>query len=217
MIVFDMGHVGNKRKEILIAYWTYSTKSHCIILRIIPFSGSLTMLIIVYICQKHFHALQKKKQKSNTFSKGRIISWGIVIGVIVLAGVFTMNSFSPVNSDTLVFASSSNVFLKAVKSTSGNYHFQYAKGGKAMGLAEGTSPPISVSQGNLIQLHLINEDKNQQNNQSRHNVNIDEFNVHTKDLGYFQTETITFLADKGGTFDYYCTINPDMKGTITVN
>jgi len=63
---------------------------------------------------------------------------------------------------------------------------------------------------------LINEDKNQPNNPSKHNLNIDEFNVHTKDLGYFQSESVTFLADKTGTFDYYCSIHPDMKGVITI-
>jgi len=104
----------------------------------------------------------------------------------------------------------------AVSSSDGNYHYQYAKGGKTMGYTEGVSPLISVSQGNLIQFHLINEDKNRPNNPSRHNLNIDEFNVHSKELGYFQSESITFVADKLGTFDYYCSIHPDMKGTIIV-
>jgi plastocyanin len=40
--------------------------------------------------------------------------------------------------------------------------------------------------------------------------------VHTKDLGYFQTQTVTFIADKEGTFQYYCTIHPEMKGNIVV-
>lgn len=158
-----------------------------------------------------------KKKKPSKISRGTIISVSVVAGVIILIGVVTLNSFSPVNSDNLVFAPSSNVFLKAVSSSNGNYHYQHAKGGKTTGSAEGTSPSISVSQDNLIQLHLINEDRNQPNNPSKHNLNIDEFNVHTKDLGYFQSESITFVADKLGTFDYYCSIHPDMKGTITVS
>ncbi|AFS83551.1 cupredoxin domain-containing protein [Candidatus Nitrosopumilus sediminis] len=158
-----------------------------------------------------------KKKKPSKISRGTIISVSVVAGVIILIGVVTLNSFSPVNSDNLVFAPSSNVFLKAVSSSNGNYHYQHAKGGKTTGSAEGISPSISVSQDNLIQLHLINEDRNQPNNPSKHNLNIDEFNVHTKDLGYFQSESITFVADKLGTFDYYCSIHPDMKGTITVS
>jgi plastocyanin len=60
---------------------------------------------------------------------------------------------------------------------------------------------------------MINEDYQ---THSKHNFNIDQFNVHTKDLGYFQTQTVTFVADKEGTFQYYCTIHPEMKGNIVV-
>lgn len=161
--------------------------------------------------------MQKKKKKPSKISRGTVISFSIVAGVIILIGAIALNSFNPVNSDSLIFAPSSNVFLKAVSSSQGNYHYQYAKGGKSSGSAEGASPLISVSQGNLIQFHLINEDRNQLNNLSKHNLNIDEFNVHTKDLGYFQSESITFVADKLGTFDYYCSIHPNMKGSITVS
>jgi len=134
---------------------------------------------------------------------------------IILIGSVALNSSSPVNSDSFIFTSSSNVFLKAVFSSIGNYHYQYAKGGKHIG-SQDISPPISLSIGNLIQLHLINEDLNPSNNPSKHNLNIDEFNVHTKDLGYFQSESIMFVADKLDTFDYYYSIHPDIKGTITV-
>ncbi|PIN82350.1 MAG: hypothetical protein COV65_06865 [Nitrosopumilales archaeon CG11_big_fil_rev_8_21_14_0_20_33_24] len=82
--------------------------------------------------------------------------------------------------------------------------------------AEGASPSIIISKNNLVQIHLINEEINPPDNISKHNLNIDEFNVHTKDLGYFQTDSVTFLANKAGTFDYYCSLHPDMKGTITV-
>jgi len=157
-----------------------------------------------------------KKKKTTKISKGDIISVSVVIGVIILIGVIALNSFSPVNSDDFVFASSTNIFLKSVKSPEGIYHYQYAKSGKSAPNAGGVSPPISISKGNLIQIHLINEEKNQSSNPSKHNLNIDEFNVHVKDLGYFQTESITFLANKLGTFDYYCSIHPEMRGTISV-
>ena len=80
----------------------------------------------------------------------------------------------------------------------------------------GNSPSLTVENGNLIQIHLINEEKNDASSKSSHNLNIDEFNVHTGNLGYFQTKSITFLADKIGTFNYYCSIHPEMRGTITV-
>jgi len=145
-----------------------------------------------------------------------MISIIVVAGVVVLAGGITLNSFNPVNSDSFVFAPTTNVFLKGVQSSQGIYHYLHAKGGKSLSSTAGLSPQIQVPKGNLVQIHLINEDKNQPNNPSKHNLNIDEFNVHTKDLGYFQSESITFLADQIGTFDYYCSIHPDMKGVITI-
>jgi hypothetical protein len=136
--------------------------------------------------------------------------------VFVLIGFFALNSFTAVNSEGFVFAPSTNIFLKTAKSLQGDYHYQSTKGGKVPPSSEGLSPSITVSKGNLVQIHLINEVKNQPDNPSKHNLNIDEFNVHTKDLSYFQTDSIIFLADKTGTFDYYCSIHPEMKGTITI-
>lgn len=174
------------------------------------------MLIIVYIHENYFSSLIKKRKNPSKFSRTNIISIAVVAGVIILIGGITLNSFSPVNSDSFVFSPTSNIFLKAVKSAQGNYHYQHTKGGKSTPSSEGTSPPIPASKGNLIQIHLINEDKNQSGNPSKHNLNIDEFNVHTKDLSYFQSESVTFLADKEGTFEYYCSIHPEMRGIITI-
>lgn len=74
-------------------------------------------------------------------------------------------------------------------------------------------PKYVFNMGSLQAMHIINEDYE---THSKHNLNIDEFNVHTRDLGYFETQTITFLADKKGSFEYYCTIHPDMRGTIEI-
>jgi hypothetical protein len=172
------------------------------------------MLIIVYIHENSFCPVNKKK--SSKITRSSIISVSIIAGVIILIGGIALNSFHPVNSESFVFAPTTNLFLKAVKSSQGNYHYQTTKGGKSLSSTEGTSPSLTVSKGNIIQIHLINEEKNQPNNPSKHNLNIDEFNVHIKDLDYFQTDEVAFLADKTGTFDYYCSIHPDMKGTITI-
>jgi hypothetical protein len=156
------------------------------------------------------------KKKSSKISRSSIVSVSIVTGVIILLGSIALNSFHPVNSESFVFAPTTNLFLNAVKSSQGSYHYQTTKGGKSLSSTEGTSPSLIVSKGSIIQIHLINEEKNQSNNPSKHNLNIDEFNVHIKDLNYFQSESATFLADKAGTFDYYCSVHPGMMGTITV-
>ena len=157
------------------------------------------------------------KKNISKVSRGRVISIVIIASVSILIGFFVLNSFIPVNYDGFVFEPPTNIFLKAVKSQTG-YHFlsQSTKGGKVVPYTEGNSPALSSTKGNLIQIHLINEEKNESSSKSQHNLNIDEFNVHTGDLGYFQTKSVTFLADKTGTFYYYCTIHPEMKGTITI-
>ena len=160
--------------------------------------------------------MNKPRKQLSKISRKNIISVSVILGVGVLIGFFVLHSFTPVNSDTFIFASPTNISLKAVKSSQGNYHYQATKGGKKLPNAEGASPSIIISKNNLVQIHLINEEINQPDNISKHNLNIDEFNVHTKELGYFQTDSVTFLADKTGTFDYYCSLHPDMKGTITV-
>ncbi|MDE1830075.1 MAG: cupredoxin domain-containing protein, partial [Thaumarchaeota archaeon] len=73
---------------------------------------------------------------------------------------------------------------------------------------------IHIPSGSLVSLHFINEDKD---NKSPMDLNIDEFKVHTNNLGYFQAQTINFVADKTGTFSYYSNLHPEMKGTITVD
>ena len=160
----------------------------------------------------------KKQKKSFLVTRQNVISIIVVSGVFILIGYFALQSFKPVNSDNLVFEPSTNIYLKAVNSPQG-YHYssQSTKGGKIPPSVEGSSPTLTVAKENLVQIHMINEEKNENGNPSKHNLNIDEFNVHTKDLGYFQTESVTFLADKEGVFVYYCTIHPEMKGTIRVS
>ena len=53
-----------------------------------------------------------------------------------------------------------------------------------------------------------------------HDFKIDEFNVATKKISGGAEETVTFVADKTGSFEYYCSIGTHramgMKGTLTV-
>ena len=76
-----------------------------------------------------------------------------------------------------------------------------------------TGPTLYVSKGGLESIHFINEDYD---THSKHNFNIDEFKVHSKDLGYFQSQIITFIVNKDGMFEYYCSIHPEMRGKLVV-
>lgn len=58
------------------------------------------------------------------------------------------------------------------------------------------------------------------NDSGTHDLVVDGYNVRTKILQSGQSETIEFLADKTGTFEYYCSVGTHrqqgMKGTLTV-
>lgn len=53
-----------------------------------------------------------------------------------------------------------------------------------------------------------------------HDFKIDEFNAATKRINGGQQDTITFIADKAGSFEFYCSVGSHrqmgMKGALTV-
>lgn len=159
---------------------------------------------------------KKQKLKSN-YKRGvfKIGIAGVVVSIAVYAVILSM---TPVNVDYPVLEPPENFFLKAIKTPDGKNIFasQSAKGGKNVPTIGKQSPTLHISEGNLVSIHFINEQKNTADEKSLHNINIDKFNVHSNDLVYFQTQTITFLANEKGEFSYYCSIHPEMKGRIIV-
>ena len=161
------------------------------------------------------------KQKNQPKKLGRTTIF-ILAGIVAIGaagGYFAYQSFIPVNVDYPVFLSPENILIKTGKTTDGHYAFamQSSRGGKQVPRAGGmTSPTLNISKGNLVAVHVINEILNTSEEKSVHNFNIDEFNVHSKDLGYFESQSITFLADKSGDFIYHCTLHPEMKGVLSV-
>ncbi|MDQ5952387.1 MAG: plastocyanin, partial [Patescibacteria group bacterium] len=71
----------------------------------------------------------------------------------------------------------------------------------------------TVQKGDTVRIIFKNED-------GFHDLKIDEFNVATKQIQGGAEETVEFVADKAGTFEYYCSVGKHrdmgMKGTITV-
>ena len=162
----------------------------------------------------------KSKSKPTSDSKLPIMKLiGIGIILVIVAGVYYVyQSLIPVNLDYPVFLAPENVLIKTGQASDGHYVFshQSSRGGKQVVQNGMTSPTLTISRGNLVTLHIINEIKNTPQEKSEHNFNIDEFNVHSKDLGYFDSQSITFLADKSGQYTYHCTIHPEMKGLLII-
>lgn len=130
--------------------------------------------------------------------------------IISTVGYALINAMIPVNGSGPVFGFPENFFIKAIHSDQG-FVFSSQSGAKKSISPVHVAPTIHLTKGQLATIHFMNEDKT-----SNHNINVDEFNVHSKDLGYFQSESITFIADKAGTFRYHCTIHPEMSGEVQI-
>lgn len=165
---------------------------------------------------------QKKKNNNNKnrITSKKIIIFGIlftVVGLIIYGGINAIKSFN----GNFLLSPPRNFFMKATYlPKEGNVYTSQSTGtakilnsGASSRGGLGHNPTIHLNQGNTLALHLINEDSAKH---SKHNLNIDEFGIHTNDLGYFQSQTVTFTANKTGTFNYYCSIHPEMNGKIIV-
>ena len=160
---------------------------------------------------------RKEQTQPRKLTKNRMITIGVLAAVASAVGYFGLNSMIPVNGSSPAFAFPANHYIKAAHDRSG-YVYVSQSSGSVKGVRTGASgslinPTYTFSKDELESIHFINEDYD---THSQHNFNIDEFNVHTHDLKYFESQSITFVADKLGTYHYYCTIHPEMKGDIVI-
>src|SRR3989344_1013833 len=76
-----------------------------------------------------------------------------------------------------------------------------------------TPKTLEVNQGDTVKIIF-------QNANGTHALKIDEFNVAIKQIKAGESETVEFVADKTGIFEYYCSIGNHramgMVGTLTV-
>jgi len=163
---------------------------------------------------------QRQQSAPKRLTKNRLIVYGAIAAIAAGVGYFGFNSTIPVNSSSPAFGFMANHnYIKATYSRQSGYIYMSQASGAVKGVKNtgGSSsqinPDYTFNKGELETIHFINEDYD---THSLHNFNIDAFNVHTSDLGYYGTQSITFVADKPGTYEYYCTIHPEMKGNITV-
>lgn len=76
-----------------------------------------------------------------------------------------------------------------------------------------TPSTMTVNKGDTVKITV-------KNLKGTHDLKIDAFNAGTRTLQAGESQTITFVADKAGSFEYYCSIGNHramgMKGTLTV-
>ena len=75
------------------------------------------------------------------------------------------------------------------------------------------NPTLSVKQGDTVQIEFSSEE-------GLHDWVVDEFSAATKRVNPGTTTSVEFVADKKGTFEYYCSVgshrNMGMKGNLVV-
>lgn len=72
---------------------------------------------------------------------------------------------------------------------------------------------MEVNRGERVRITLVND-------QGTHDLVVDGYNVRTKTIQVGQSETIEFMAEEAGVFEFYCSIGSHrqmgMKGTLVV-
>ena len=75
-------------------------------------------------------------------------------------------------------------------------------------------PEITVKKNDTVRITLVSKE-------GTHDFVLDEFNVRTKQLQAGQSETVEFIANKVGSFEFYCSVGNHrqmgMVGTLQVN
>ncbi|MES2315837.1 MAG: cupredoxin domain-containing protein [Patescibacteria group bacterium] len=76
-----------------------------------------------------------------------------------------------------------------------------------------TPNTLTVNKGDLVKINF-------QNAGGFHDFRLDDFKVATSQIKTGETGSVSFIADKTGTFEYYCSVGQHramgMKGTLTV-
>ena len=132
----------------------------------------------------------------------------LILALVLINGCFSDNTLeNVVNTDEVnkipVVESSSEVD-KTFALTGKSFRF-YMNGQE--------SPDLKVKEGDKVRIEFTSE-------QSFHDFMIKEFNAATKQVSSGSTSSVEFIADKKGTFEYYCSIGSHrqmgMKGRFIV-
>lgn len=128
------------------------------------------------------------KQSPSKKTRQKIIL--AIIGIIIIGSILgyyasnasvTSSEKTPIQNIYLITRHDPDKgFIFAIKSTDDKSFYTYTP------ISE-----INVKKDQPVSIHLVNGDKDE-----KHDFNIDEFNVHTRDLWYFEGDTSTFVANK---------------------
>jgi nitrosocyanin len=128
-----------------------------------------------------------------------VLAAGVVGYFVMKQGSEPQQSYQPTSATGSSGADNTMDSVKEFAVEGGMYYF--------------TPKEITVNKGDTVKIVFTNKE-------GMHDFVIDEFNARTKIIQTGQTDTITFVADKAGTFEYYCSVGDHrakgMKGMLIV-
>lgn len=142
--------------------------------------------------------------------KFSIVKYSIVGVIIAIIAIVAYTGFAS-RSSPLPAVGATNFSLKITNTSKGVAFVSVGTTGKKSIPTGQTSPTLHVTQGNAVTIHIISEIHGE-----NYDFIIPELNVHSKQLGFFEADTITFVADKRGEFIYTSTEHPEIKGLLVV-
>lgn len=145
----------------------------------------------------------------------------VLIGLVVLGGLFFLFSRNnttntPVTESTVPTQTTTEE--TSISPASGETSEETQAGAVKEFTVDGDNftfslKEIKVKEGDTVKITFNNVE-------GFHDLVLDEFNAKTKQLAAGQSETIQFVADKAGTYEYYCSVGQHrqmgMKGNLIV-
>jgi hypothetical protein len=135
----------------------------------------------------------------------------VIIGALTAIVAAVAYTGFAARTSVLPAVNAKNFSLKITNTSNGTAFVSVGSQGKKSIPRGHTSPMLDVIEGDTVSIHLINEIHGE-----KYDFVIPELNIHSKQLGYFEADTITFIADRKGEFTYTSTSHPDMKGLFVV-
>jgi len=172
-----------------------------------------------------WHSTTMENESTNSSESKKGMSPMIVVGVIVLILILAVvgymmtkngsnNAQTPTNPDAQPTVATSDTVSTPVPSGAMQAD-EKVKAFEVDGSNFKFSPNIlTVNEGDTVKITF-------KNTQGFHDFVIDEFNAKSKTIQANQTDELTFVASKKGTFQYYCSVGNHrtmgMVGKLTVN
>ena len=151
------------------------------------------------------HRMRRTKHKK--FPTMKLIVLGAVIAIVGSISYFGFAS----RTSVLPVAGAKNFSLKISSTPQGVAFVGISNVGKKSLAVGHNSPSIDVVKGDTVTIHLISEIHGE-----KYDFVIPDLNVHSKAVGYFEADTVTFVADSAGEFVYTSSSHPEMKGMLVV-